>query len=374
MATLATLILLSYTKLLQTIITSFSYANLKYPNGTTITKWLPDASVEYGERKHIALICVAILILILGLLYTVLILSWQWLLQCSRLKLFKWTRNQKLHSFIVTYHTPHSPKHRYWTGLLLLVRGVVYLIAAFSISVDPRITLLSTVAIICCLLVYKTMFIVRVYKNWLLNAMESFMHLNIAIFAVFTLYTFDESGNRNREILQTVAAYISVGTMFILFLVVITFHIYRYGNAKLYSFMQSTKVGKLLKGRTSHDLSQDHCTQSESKLFDVIDSRREGSGYAPPGLQPHQGPTKTVISLTNCEKQTNLKYPFDQLVVQQDSQENDERDKKKSRQAKTQIPKIRMTEFEVGRKTDPILFKETLDESIRKPLLEEDKP
>ena len=62
-AALATLILLSYTQLLGTIIASFSFVTLKYPNGTTEIKWLPDASIEYGEGKHIALICVAVLIL-----------------------------------------------------------------------------------------------------------------------------------------------------------------------------------------------------------------------------------------------------------------------------------------------------------------------
>ena len=168
-ATLATLILLSYTKLLETIIASLSFVHLKYPKGKTITKWLPDASIVYYEWKHIGLICVAILNLTLGLLYTFLIFVWQWFLSFSRLQFLKWTRNQKLHNFIDTYHAPHTAKHRYWTGLLLLVRVMVYLISAFSVSVDPRITLLSTVVIMCCLSLYKTAFIVRVYKNLLLN-------------------------------------------------------------------------------------------------------------------------------------------------------------------------------------------------------------
>ena len=231
-AALSTLILLSYTKLLETVIVSFSFVTLKYPNGTTVIKWLPDANVEYGKGKHVALICMAVLILIFGLLYTILIFSWQWLLHCPRSKLFKWTRNQKLCFFIGTYHTPYTAKHRYWTGLLLLVRVIVYLISAFSVSADPRITLLSTVVIMCCLLLYKTVWIIRLYKNWLLNAMESFVYFNHAIFATFTWYTFDDPGNRSKEILQRVAAYISIGTMFALFLFVILFHVYRYGNSR----------------------------------------------------------------------------------------------------------------------------------------------
>ena len=189
----ATLILLSYTKLLDTIIVSFSFINLKYPNGTVVTKWLPDASVQFKGWKNIALICIGIFILILGLLYTSLIFCWQWLLHCPR---FKWTRNQKLHSFIDTYHIPHTAKHRYWTGLLLLVRVAVYLISTFTVPVDPRISLLTVVIAICCLLAYTTSFTFRVYKNKLLNAMESFVYLNIVIFSIITWYNLDDPGNR----------------------------------------------------------------------------------------------------------------------------------------------------------------------------------
>ena len=160
-ATLATLILLSYTKLLQTIITSLSFVSAEYPNGTTVTKWPQDASIEFGKGKHITLIVASIFILFFSLPYTVLIFSWQWLLHCPRSKFFKWIRNHKLHSFINTYHVPHTAKHRYWTGLQLLIRVIVYLIAAFNAFNDQPITLLSTVVIMSCLLLYKTIVVIR---------------------------------------------------------------------------------------------------------------------------------------------------------------------------------------------------------------------
>lgn len=239
-ATLATLILLSYTRLLETVITSFLYVYLKYPNGTRVLRWLPDASIDFAVGKHIGLICVAMPILVLGLVYTFLIFSWQWLLntRCT------WTKNQKLHFIIDTYHTPYTRKHRYWTGLLFLVRIVVYIISAFSLSTDPRIALLSVIAIMCCLLLYKTAFIIRVYKNWLLNTMDSFVIFNIVIFTIFTWFTHDNLNNKNKEILQSFVAYISVGAVIILTLLIIIFHIYRYGSAKIYSMGQNTKLAK----------------------------------------------------------------------------------------------------------------------------------
>ena len=62
--------------------------------------------------------------------------------------------------------------------------------------------------------------------------MESFVYFNIAAFAITTLYTFDDSGNERKEILQVVVAYVSVVATFIVFLFVIIFHLYRCGSAK----------------------------------------------------------------------------------------------------------------------------------------------
>ena len=51
-ATLATLILLSYTKYLRAIIDIFSFAILKYPDDSVRVVWLPDATVRYLSGKH----------------------------------------------------------------------------------------------------------------------------------------------------------------------------------------------------------------------------------------------------------------------------------------------------------------------------------
>ena len=300
-ATLATLILLSYTNLLEAIINSnFSLVILKYPNRTTTTNWLPDANVEYTDWKLILLICCTTIILIFGLLYTILIFSWQWLLRCSGSKLFKWTGNQKLHLFINSYLIPHTTKHRYWTGLLLLVRIIIYLISAFSASINPRISLLSIVIIICCLLLYKTTFMIRVYKNWLFNAIETFTFFNIAVFVLFTWYAFDESSNNDKELLQTVVAYTSVGIMLFLFLLVILFHVYRYGNARVYTLFHSTKLVR----KVSQQVSLAHADSTPShgnryRLFDAIDNSRDDDDdrYSIPFV-----PTKTTISLTDCDE------------------------------------------------------------------------
>ena len=381
-ATLATLILLSYTKLLQVIIASFSFVTLKYPNRKIATHWLPDASIEYSEGKLIALVIVAIIILTLGLLYTTLIFSWQWLLRLSRLKLFSWTRNQKLHAFIDTYHAPYSGKHRYWTGLLLLIRVILYLVYAFTVSVDPQITLLFTVVIVCCVIMYRTLWVIKVYKNRLLSAMESFVLLNIATFAVISLYTFKDLSNYNKQVLQTVTAYISVGTILFLCLVVILFHLYRYGNAKIYLSVKSSKIGKGLSNpHMSNDLNRDF----ESNLFDVLDHPRSGVGQRQPHAigQVNKNPTSSAILLTGCEVSTEANHsriPSEEQPSESTSTRVAKGDKYKVQTGYySEPPKFRSiagTRFEFARKSEPPISLSSFiasNDGMTKPLLEEDE-
>ena len=303
-ATLATLILVSYAKFLQTIIIIFSFVKSD-GSFTPATSWLYDASIVYYGWKHALLFCMAVLILILGLFYTILLFSWQWLLHCPRSKIFNWTRNQKLHSFIDAYHIPHTAKHRYWTGLLLLVRVILYLIAAFSASVyaDPHIPLLATIVIICCLLLYKNIMMIKVYRNWLLNAMDTFMCFNIVIPAMFTLHTFTDQN------LQSKVINISVGITIILLCFIIAFHVYRYGSVKLYTYCQNTKLCEYMTKWLSFICSQQEKSSSnpsDGGLLDVLDSLRQDESEEI--YDQHDKPTSSVVSLVHSDESPSSDY------------------------------------------------------------------
>ena len=144
-ATLATLILFSYANHLHTCFWSLSAGILEYPDGSRELVWLPDSTVRYLSGKHIPLFITAIFIVLIGLIYTVLLLSWQWLLQLPNWRVFKWSRNQRLQIFIETHHIPYTPKHRYWPGLLLLVHFALYLVASLNVSNDPGIALMAII-------------------------------------------------------------------------------------------------------------------------------------------------------------------------------------------------------------------------------------
>ena len=220
-STLATLILLSYAKLLSVTITALSSAVLHYPGGQQETVWLPDGNVPYFQGKHIPLVLVALLIIILGLPYTILLLLWQWIVRAPRWKVFNWTRNSKLNAFITTYHVPHNSKYRYWTGMLLLVRVFLYIHASVIIPSNPQTFPLVTGFLVGGLIVFKIIFGRRVYENSFVDTVDTVLYFNLSTFTLFSLYDFKANIMK-----QTAVAYISTFITFILFIGAIVYHVF----------------------------------------------------------------------------------------------------------------------------------------------------
>ena len=219
-STLATLILLSYAKLLSITITALSSAVLDYPDGHQETVWLADGNVPYFQGKHIPLALVALLIIIIGLPYTILLFLWQWIVRAPRWKVFKWTRDTKLNAFIASHHVPHNSKYRYWTGLLLLVRVVLYITASVTVSAKPQTFPLITNTLIGCLIVFKCILGVRVYKKTFVDLVDTALYLNLLVFSAFSQYDFKVDITK-----QTAVAYISTIITFILFIGAIIYHV-----------------------------------------------------------------------------------------------------------------------------------------------------
>ena len=221
-ATLATLILLSYAKLLSVTITALSYASLVYPDGSRETVWLPDGNMKYFQGKHIALVIVALLIILIGVPYTILLFLWQWLVRAPKWKAFQWTRNTKLNAFISVHHVPYNSKYRYWTGLLLLVRVVLYITASVTVSQfdNPQASLLITIILVGGLSLIKEITGARVYKKSFVNIVETGLYFNLLALAAFSSYDFKNDVNR-----QTAVAYTSTIITFLLLVGVIIYHV-----------------------------------------------------------------------------------------------------------------------------------------------------
>ena len=217
-AVLATLFLLSYTKLLRNIIAGVSPTYLHYPNGTK-TVWLYDASVPFLHGKHIPLFVASLLFFILFLPYTLLLLLGQWLQAYSHLKILSWARSSKLKSFLDAYHAPYKPKHRYWPGLLLVVRFLTLVVVATNVLGDPSINLLTICASTLGILTWALM-ARGVYTNRSLEALEASFILNLGMLAAATYHVRLSKGN------QAAVMYTSIAAAFLTSVGILLYHIY----------------------------------------------------------------------------------------------------------------------------------------------------
>ena len=218
-AALATLILLSYTRILRTIIDILAFAILKYPDGSTQVVWLSDASVKYLRGKHIPLFLTGIIIVTIGIVYTVLLFSWQWLLRAPHYKILSWIRNTKLNSFMDAYLAPHTVKHRHWTGLLLFARVILYLLSAVNMSGDPSFNLLVIGTIVSCLILLQLYSRSRIYKNAILDGFETTSYFNLLLFTLMSFYYIEN------KIQQGKVAYVSISVAFVMFWSGVLYHV-----------------------------------------------------------------------------------------------------------------------------------------------------
>ena len=215
---LATLILLSYTKILRTLITALYITYLEYPTYNR-SVWLYDANIDYLSGKHIPLFIMAVFVfLFLFLPYTLLLLFGQWLQAISHLRLFSWVN--RLKPFMDSYHAPYKPKHRYWPGLLLTLRFVLLLVFAFEFNSqgDTSINLLAILVVTGVLQMWAWVS-GGVYKNWCLDALEGTFVLNLIILVGATSYV--NHSHRN----QLAVGYTSVSIALTTFIGILVFQL-----------------------------------------------------------------------------------------------------------------------------------------------------
>ena len=233
---LATLFLLSYAKLLRAVITIFSFTYVKYPDGHAIPVWLYDGNVEYLRGKHIPLSITAVLILIIFLIpYTSVVLCMQCLRRKTNHRLLAWVRRFK--PVFDPYGWPYKDRYQFWTGLLLVVRVLLFLAFAFNSSGNQALNLLliaiAASTLFCALVVFR-----GVYKSLILDILEASFLVNISVLAAATLYV--QLINRNLAI----PIHVSIGVSLVTFTMTVLYHIHQKFNVISFFKGCTTRFGK----------------------------------------------------------------------------------------------------------------------------------
>ena len=262
---LATLFLLSYAKLLRTIITTLTFTFLYNPDGSWKTVWSYDGNIPYFSSTHIPLFLVAIAFLIFILLpYTVVLLFKQYLQKYSNYKFLRWITRMK--PFFDAYFGPYQDKHWHQVGTLLVIR--VILLLTFAISQDPNNGLVVTNIAATLILLSRTV-LGNVYKLRYLSMWENSFISNLIVLSLATLYIRSSGGN------QAALVYTAVGTTFCQFIAIVFYHLQMRLRKILQQLHLKFKPNKTLYRRGSQNEALDQGQQ----------------------LQVFRQPTQTIVAL-----------------------------------------------------------------------------
>ena len=221
-AVLSTLLLISYSKILQAIIVPLSYDYLTYYNSSNDSEahqiiWLYDGSIGFfKEPIHIALGLFAILSLVVFIIpYISLLLFGHRLQGCSNWWILSWLN--KIKPFMDAYHAPYRKHTRYWTGLLLLSRLGLFLTFAINANGSESVNLVAVSSVSLAFLAFKR----RVYEHRWKDLLESSLILNLGIVSVATFYIKEESKKASHFLIMSISA----GITFIIFIGILSYHI-----------------------------------------------------------------------------------------------------------------------------------------------------
>ena len=218
---LATLILISYTKLLRAILTALSFTYLQVSDGSRFAVWLYDGNVQYLSVKHIPLFLFALLaFFLLFIPYTSVLLVSPHIQPYSRNRFLSWIDDRRLKHFLRSYYAPLKDKWRSWIGLLLAVRFFHLIIFLANSLGDPSVNLLAISITTFLIVGFKTL-CGSVYTNWCLDALDLLFEIKLGLFSVSTLYVRNVNGN------QSILSNVFLSVSFLVFSAIVLYHVQR---------------------------------------------------------------------------------------------------------------------------------------------------
>lgn len=190
---LATLLLLSYAKLLNTSIKTFSSVKLLFLDGKPFeTVWKEDGSIPCLGRLHMPLFLMSLLMVLIYIVpFTLLILLGHFLRMKSHYRVFKWIH--KIKPFLDAFYGPYTIRYRYWPGLMLLTRtAIIAIFASYSTNNIPfkLMTISMTVLVLfIAWLAIGRIHTVSFYRKKRLNYLELYFLGAISVLSLYTLHS-----------------------------------------------------------------------------------------------------------------------------------------------------------------------------------------
>ena len=173
---LATLFLLSYAKVLATIIVAFSFTSLEAEKISPLV-WLHDGNLRFLQGKHIALVVVSTLFALFYIVpFTLLLLFAPVLRRVHNYRMVRLI--QRLKPLLDAFQGPYKDRFHCWPGLMLVIRIMLFIALTANTKNDPRLSALfvGVTALPLALFSFR-----GVYKNKLLNFHETAINVNMIV-------------------------------------------------------------------------------------------------------------------------------------------------------------------------------------------------
>ena len=185
---LATLFLLSYTKVLRSVSSVlFYYSTITHlPSGHTTVVWAVDANVPLFGLKYTALFIVCLILFIILLPFNAILCFTKTAMRLKLVNHFK--------PLIDAYQGPYKYKYYYWAGLHLVIRAVFFGLSALdrNVNLTVGIILLAIIIVIQRSLIpfknnYKNLHETSFLFNLLVMYVLSHDHYDIAVIVMITM-------------------------------------------------------------------------------------------------------------------------------------------------------------------------------------------
>ena len=228
---LATLILLSYTKLIRTVTLALASVTIKCGQHSTQYSWYNDPNIDYLSLKHVILLVFALFVLFFLIIPFTILLVFMQLLEGPVSKCKGCNFWYKLKPFFDAFSGPFKDKYRFWPGLLLVVRLVLLLVVSFNNNAS-----ITAAAITTNTAILFTLFASfgGIYKKLHINIFELCFLFLLTVMAAFS--------TSNDKVTTGLGLFIA----FIVFVVIVTYHCYL--RMKNWTVMVNVR-DKLLKNR-----------------------------------------------------------------------------------------------------------------------------
>ena len=251
---LATLLLVSYTKLLRTIVTVLHKRDITlhcHNSSHQLTVWYEDPTLQYAKGKHLYLFSFALIVLVLFCLPYTLFLLLNPLFEKYLTKYRLCSFLYKIKPVLDAYSGPMKDEYRGWPGLLLVARIPVLLAVTFAENLIQFRSLLLSILLSVLVMIWSLAYCFqRVYYNRLHNFIDTWF-----IFMLTAMVALAIASDSVRY--TTIWYNVSIGVFTCSFIAIIGYHLYLKLDKRFPHFVPAIKEKlKSLKKDTSEDRSR----------------------------------------------------------------------------------------------------------------------